>query len=112
MVIGVQTASFLDSVIRNNPTLAEQFARDFVMVKVTVDQENDNEEFLSQYPDFEWVPHFYIINDEGEMALSLDTRDLMSDGQFDEAKLLSFLAEWAPVHDASSAELNYLVGRL
>ena len=87
----------LETFISDNETIEAGFERDFLIVKVNISEENLNESFLAQYPDYEWVPHFFILNTDGSLAHSLDTRELMTDGLFDEIKLLDFLDEWQPV---------------
>lgn len=66
----------------------------FVMVKVNYSEDNRNEAFLNQYPDFEWVPHFYIFDDDGSLLHSYDTRALETDGLPNGAKIMAFVEAW------------------
>ncbi|MCA9932724.1 MAG: thioredoxin family protein [Ardenticatenaceae bacterium] len=84
----------LDLFIGENQTIAAQVKQAFIVVKVNYSEENLNEDFLSQYPEIEWFPHFFIIENDGSFAEALDTREVMTDGKFDEVKFLDFLANW------------------
>ncbi len=84
----VNLVAFLEA----NPEVNAQLAERFVMVKVNLSAENENKEFLSGYPAFEWVPHFYIVNADGSLAESYDTRGLQENTKFTVAAFDAFLA--------------------
>lgn len=87
------TCHILEGFIKQTPEVATGLQENFVLVKVNYSEDNENEAFLSEYPDIEWFPHFFILNQAGTLAESYDTRGLETDGLYDEAKFLSFLAE-------------------
>lgn len=85
----------IDAFITGRPELEASLTSDFIFVKVNLSEENENTEWLSQHPGFEWVPHFYIFDGAGELTDSYDTRGLMTSGLFDEAKFATFIADQA-----------------
>ena len=89
------TCHMLDAFIEQTPEVAAGLQENFVIVKVNYSEDNENEAFLAEYPEIEWFPHFFILNADGTLAESYDTRGLETDGVYDEAKFLDFLAERA-----------------
>ena len=77
--------------IEDNHEIREALASQYIIVKVNLSNENRNEDFIGQYPDFEWVPHFAILDSSGEFVRPLDTRELMSNGLFDAEKFWAFI---------------------
>lgn len=88
------TCHQLDRFYQQNPAVAQAMEDNFVMVKVNYSEDNRNEAFLDQYPDFEWVPHFYIFDEDGSLLHSYDTRALETDGLHNGAKIMAFVEEW------------------
>jgi thioredoxin-related protein len=89
------TCHMLDAFIRDNPEIAEALQAQFVIVKVNYSEENYNEEFLNQFPLIEWFPHFFILNAQGDLLDSMDTRSLERGGYYDKDKFHTFLTQWA-----------------
>ena len=81
----------LERFINDNEDIFREMANQYFIVKINLSPDNMNEEFLGQYPGFEWVPHFFILKSDGTLIESLDTRELMTDGAFDPQKFWSFL---------------------
>lgn len=88
------TCHQLDRFLQKNPEVGAAMERNFVMVKVNYSEDNRNETFLAQYPDFEWVPNYIIIDSEGDLVHSYDTRNLETDGVHTGDKIMAFVAEW------------------
>jgi len=81
----------MDQFIADRPGLADALHDNFIIVKVNLSEENQNEDWWSQYPVFEWVPHFYVFDGEGALTQSYDTRGLMESGTFQEDLFISFI---------------------
>lgn len=96
------TCHMLEAYIAQTPAVAEGLTRNFVLVKVNFSEENENETFLGQYPDIEWYPHFFILENDGTLVDSYDTRQLETEGSYDYEKFLSFLETWAPADGVES----------
>lgn len=54
-------------------SLARSLTETFVVVKVNVSDENRNEAFLRHYPAYEGVPHFYVLDQQGNLLESINT---------------------------------------
>lgn len=102
------TCHVLDSYINENTAVSYGLGRNFKIVKINFSDENQNEEFLAQYPSIEWYPHFFVLESDGSLALSLDTRELETDGMYDDEKFVTFLDQWNPIQE--TADNLYLVG--
>lgn len=83
-----------DTFLKDRPDLFDAMHSEFVIAKITLDADNENVEFLAQYPQFEWVPHFFIFDGTGSLVESYDTRGLMENGLFDEAAFDQFLGRY------------------
>jgi thioredoxin-related protein len=70
--------------------------QNFVSLKINMDQENRNEEFLSQYPEIHGYPHLFVLDSDGTFLHSQSTAPLEEGPSYDKAKLMSFLKEWGP----------------
>ncbi|BBS86760.1 thioredoxin family protein [Aeromonas media] len=78
---------FLDQ----EPELAHQFNRTFVVVKVNVSKENKNAPFLKAYPEYLGVPHFYVLDARGKLLESFNTGLLEKGKSYDEVKFGKFI---------------------
>lgn len=67
---------FLDA----DASLGKAFTDTFVVVKVNVSDENKNKAFLSHYPEFQGVPHFYVLDKQGNLLESVNT-GLLEEGK-------------------------------
>ncbi|WP_235663375.1 thioredoxin family protein, partial [Aeromonas caviae] len=83
---------FLD----REPDLAGQLNRTFVVVKVNVSEQNKNESFLKDYPEYLGVPHFYVLDAKGRLLESFNTGLLEKGKSYDGEKLGKFIAYFQP----------------
>ncbi|MCP5099420.1 MAG: thioredoxin family protein [Chloroflexi bacterium] len=104
------TCHVMEGFIAEHAEIADRFKQNFVILKINYSEENENRDFLSQYPDFEWVPHFLILDSNGELIESYDTRGLEMDGVYEVDLFHTFLDEWA-VDETSSADGYYVVNQ-
>jgi len=86
----------LEKYIHSTPEVAEALEANFVLLKVNYSEENENTEFLSQYPEIEGYPHMFVLESDGTLLHSQNTGDLESGQGYDTEKFLAFLAKWAP----------------
>jgi thioredoxin-related protein len=84
----------LNDYIKANEDVHALLEESFVSMKVNMDQENDNEEFLSQYPDINGYPHLFVLDSDGTFLHSQSTGPLEEGRSYDKAKLMGFLKEW------------------
>src|SRR5512146_2017881 len=62
----------MDDFYAAHPNLLQFRADHYVLVKISVSQENMNEEFLSQFPEAAGDPHIYILESDGTFLQSQD----------------------------------------
>ena len=80
----------IDAYIETNAPTREAFACAFVILKVNYSEDNPNEEFLSQYPERQGYPHFFVLDSEGEFVASQGTGDLEEGRGYNEAAMVGF----------------------
>ncbi len=87
----------LDAFIRETPAVASGLHDGFLIMKVSYTQgENENTEFLSQYPDPAGYPHWYVLESDGTLLHSQDTSKIQKGNGYSEPKLLAFIEKWKP----------------
>ena len=86
----------LDQFFDDNQDVAAFLHENFVLVKVNFSPENENERVLSRYPEIPGFPHFFVLDDSGELLRSQGTAELEEGDHHDREKVLAFLRRWAP----------------
>ena len=86
----------LDQFFEDNQDVAALLHESFVLVKVNFSPENKNQRVLSRYPEIPGFPHFFVLDDSGELLRSQGTAELEEGDHHDRAKVLAFLRRWAP----------------
>ncbi|MGB8317527.1 MAG: thioredoxin family protein, partial [Ignavibacteriaceae bacterium] len=84
----------IDNFIDENKDLSGLLHKNFVVVKVNYSPENKNEQFLSQYPKIQGYPHFFVLDENGELIHSQDTGKLEKGKGYDKGKFISFIKKW------------------
>jgi thioredoxin-related protein len=90
----------LDSLFIQNKELENYLYRHYVVVKINVSRENENEAILSQFPKVTGYPHIFILNKNGKLIHSQDTGELEFPENnpvkgHDKTKVFAFLKKWA-----------------
>ncbi len=86
----------LDRFVHNNEAVTAALREDFLIVKVTMDEENRNEAFLSNYPKVPGYPHLFVLEKDGTLLHSQGTDTLEEGRSYSEAAILAVLERWAP----------------
>ena len=89
----------LDAFIAQNATVAAKLREAFLIVKVNYSPENQNRRFLSQYPEISWFPHIFVLESNGALLHSQDTRELTKQRSYSEDNILRFVERWARQRD-------------
>jgi len=89
----------LDSLFIQNKDLDDYLYKHYIVVKINVSKENDNKEFLSQYPKVAGYPHLFVLDKKGILLWSQDTGELeFPKGHqikgHDKLKVFEFLKKW------------------
>lgn len=82
--------------IDETPSVKSEIKKNYLIQKVTYDQKNKNEAFLSTYPKISGYPHLFVLSSDGELLHSQDTGDLEEGKGYSEKVFLDFLKQWAP----------------
>jgi len=85
----------LDNFIHENDKINDKFHDAFVTVKVYSGDEKDNGSFFKTLPTAPGVPHFWVLNEKGELLKSQGT-EVFEAGtdRYSREKLLAFAEEW------------------
>lgn len=89
----------LDRFLNEHPSLQAQLHETFVLLKVNVDEVNDNAEFLSAFPRALGYPHMYVTDNEGVILFSQDTAEFLRNGKYSEQHFRLFLKHWSIKHE-------------
>lgn len=84
----------LDKFLRDNPDIETELHNTFVLLKVNVDDVNDNSEFLKAFPKPLGYPHMYITENNGSIVWSQDTAEFLHKGKYSRERFLAFLHKW------------------
>jgi thioredoxin-related protein len=83
-----------------NAEIAAVLASSYVIMKVSVSDDNGNLYFLQDYPDIDEYPHFYVLDAAGKLLHSQPNRAFERLGGYKSASMLEFLKKWAPTKSA------------
>jgi len=84
----------LDNFIHSHPKLKKDFFDTFVLVKVNVSEENDNQEFLKVFPKTFGYPHMYVTDEKGKILQSKDTGEFLKDKRYSVERFYTFINRW------------------
>lgn len=87
----------LDNFIETNEELKNYLLNNYLVVKVNFSPENKNEKFLSQFPKISGYPHFFVLENDGNLLHSQETGLLEKEKSYSADLLLEFFKKWAPV---------------
>jgi len=99
---------FMDAFFQSHPELVEIRDKNFVTVKISVSVENQNREVLSPYPKIFSYPHFFVLDDQGNLLRSQQTSELeMGQGNtYDAQKVKAFLLKWGERKEPQPQKTN------
>jgi thioredoxin-related protein len=84
----------MDAFLAKNPEVYQKLHDEFVLLKVSVSDSNENEAFMKSLPPVLGYPHMYVSTSSGKMILSKDTAELLSGDQYSKKQWLDFLNKW------------------
>ena len=86
----------MDQFLADNPKVAKALHDNFVVLKVSVSDANENAEFMKGLPPVLGYPHMYVSTSTGKMLLSKDTAELLDGEEYSVENWLSFITKWQP----------------
>lgn len=87
---------YLDKFFEENKDVYEFMHNNYVVLKINYSKENENKEFLSEFPKIPGYPHLFVLDESGKLLHSQDTSELEKGRGHDRDKVFAFLKEWAP----------------
>lgn len=78
----------------SNPEIRPLVDKHFVIMKVTFPGDNADA-FLANYPKVEAYPHFFVLDQDGQLLHSQGTGELEEGSGYDAAVFAEFLSKWA-----------------
>jgi thiol:disulfide interchange protein len=84
----------LDRFLDRDAVVRAVFEDTFVMLKVNWSRENENEAFLSGFPESAGFPDFFIIDRNGAFVAQQRTDVLERGRDYDRARMLAFAQQW------------------
>ncbi|MEX2113806.1 MAG: thioredoxin family protein [Pirellulales bacterium] len=82
--------------IETNNAVRDTVSHNYLLMKVTHDDTQKNEEFLSQYPKISAYPHLFVLDSDGKLLHSQGTGELEEGQGYNEKVYLEFLEKWKP----------------
>lgn len=89
----------LDRFLHEHPAVSKRLHAAFVVLKVNVDETNDNAEFLAAFPAVLGYPHLYITDSDGVILISRDTVGFLQEGKYSAQHLQTFIDRWSIKHE-------------
>lgn len=91
----------LHDVLHNDPQVSPFFNQHFVLVMIDVDEldgKTHNLNLIERYgdPTTNGIPGLVLLDADGNVLKVQDTEVFQNDDQYEPAKVLEFLQEWAP----------------
>lgn len=90
----------LDRTLHQDPQLNEALESNFVVVHVNWSEDNQNQAFLSHYPQVDGYPFFFVLSPKGKLLHAQPTDPLETDHKigngYNKQAILEFFTRWAP----------------
>jgi thioredoxin-related protein len=84
----------MDKFLEENPEVYQALHNHYVLLKISVSDENENKAFMSGLPPVLGYPHMFVSSNTGKMLLSKDTGELQENGDYSARIWLEFLQQW------------------
>lgn len=93
----------MDAFLEKNPKIYQALHDNYVLLKISVSDSNENEAFMKSLPPVQGYPHMYVSTNTGQMLLSKDTAELLHDLEYSAEYWLTFLAKWQVKNNKENA---------
>ena len=84
----------MDAFLLKNPTVYKTLHSKYVLLKISVSNANENDDFMKSLPPVLGYPHMYVSTAGGKMLLSKDTAELQDSNGYSTEHWLNFLHQW------------------
>lgn len=89
----------IDAFLADNPDVYSALHANFVLLKVSVSDANENADFMKGLPPVLGYPHMYVSTGKGKVILSKDTAEFLSSGNYSRQAWLDFIEQWSAVNN-------------
>ncbi len=80
--------------MESDEAVRENLTKNFLVMKVTYEDGQKNEAFLSKYPAISGYPHLFVVGGDGTLLHSQETGSLEEGRGYNQEKYLAFLDAW------------------
>jgi thiol:disulfide interchange protein len=84
----------MDAFLLKNPEVYKALHSKYVLLKISVSDTNENDDFMKSLPPVLGYPHMYVSTASGKMLLSKDTAELQDSYGYSTEYWLNFLQQW------------------
>lgn len=84
----------MDAFLLQNPNVYQALHSKYVLLKISVSDTNENDDFMKALPPVLGYPHMYVSTASGKMLLSKDTAELQDSEGYSTEYWLEFLQQW------------------
>jgi thiol:disulfide interchange protein len=84
----------MDAFLLKNPEVYKALHSKYVLLKISVSDANENDDFMKSLPPVLGYPHMYVSTASGKMLLSKDTAELQDSYGYSTEYWLNFLQQW------------------
>ena len=95
----------MDSFLAKNPDVYQALHSQYVLLKISVSDSNENNAFMKSLPPVLGYPHMYVSTAQGKMILSKDTAELLVGDNYSKSQWLNFLSDWSVNSTLAQAQL-------
>lgn len=100
----------MDAFLANNPEIYQQLHENYVLLKVSVSDSNENEAFMKSLPPVQGYPHMYVSTNQGQMLLSKDTAELLDNLEYSAEYWSTFLTKWQAENNKENSNVSNAKG--
>jgi len=84
----------MDAFLLKNLKIYQALHSNYVLLKISVSDVNENEAFMKSLPPVFGYPHMYVSTASGKMLLSKDTAELQDNYGYSKEYWMTFLSRW------------------
>jgi len=89
----------LDRLLAREPQLAARLHREFVLLKVAIDEDHDAAAVLSAYPATDGYPYLYVVGADGRLIHAQDAVAFVAAGDYSAQRVGEFIERWQDTHE-------------
>lgn len=84
----------LSRTFENDSDIQTELLDNYLLMKVSVDDQNSNQEFLSLLPQVRAFPYLFVVKSDGTLLASMDPTPFETPRGYRTDQLLAFLKKW------------------